>query len=112
MKRNQDIWAEESAQIHICPLCSREMVIGPTTDDHHLIPKSRKGKETVKLHLICHRKIHSILTEKEIATKYYTIELLQTHPEIHKFIEWVSGKDPEFVITHRESKDKKGKRRK
>lgn len=111
MKRNPEVWAEEPAQTHICPLCSRMMVPGPTTDDHHLIPKSRKGKETVKMHVICHRKIHSILTEKEIATKYYTIELLKTHPEIAKFIEWVGSKDPEFVMTHRETRDKKNKRR-
>ena len=94
-----------------CPLCGREMVEGPSVDLHHLVPKSKKGKETVLLHLICHRKIHSLLSEKEIATKYNTIAKLQEHEDIKTFIEWVSKKNPEFVDTFKDSRDRKKKRK-
>ena len=94
----------------VCPLCNRPMIEGPSVDLHHLIPKSRKGRETVLIHLICHRKIHSVFTEKELATKYNTIEKLQTHEEIQNFITWVKNKHPEFVDVFRETKNKKGKR--
>ena len=97
--------------MHMCPLCDREMVDGPSTDLHHLIPKSKKGKETVLIHLICHRKIHSILTEKEIATKYNTIDKLRSHPDIITFVEWIKNKNPEFVDTFREANNKKRGRR-
>lgn len=87
------------------------MIEGPATDLHHLITKSKKGKETVLIHLVCHRKIHSILTEKEIATKYNTIEKLKTQPDIIKFIKWVKNRNSEFVDTFRESNNKKRGRR-
>lgn len=90
-----------------CPLCDREMIEGPTVDLHHLIPKSKGGKETVLLHLVCHRKIHSVFTEKELARSYNTIESLKKHQEIQKFIEWVSKKDPAFIVRHTEHKNKK-----
>lgn len=110
-KAKIDFWAEdEPAQKLFCPICDREMIEGPTTDRHHLIPKSKKGKETHLVHLVCHRKVHSLFTEKELATKYNTFEALKEHPEVAKFIEWLANKDPEFVIGHRDSNDKKGKR--
>lgn len=93
-----------------CPLCDRKMIKGPSVDRHHLIPKSRKGKETVLIHLICHRKIHSVFTEKELATKYSTIEKLKNNEEIANFILWVKNKHPEFIDTFRETKNKKQRR--
>ena len=93
-----------------CPLCGREMIEGPTVDLHHLIPRSKGGKETVLLHLVCHRKIHSLFTEKELARAYNTIEKLKENVEIQKFIEWVFKKPPEFVIWHTEHKIKKRRR--
>lgn len=105
------VWEEEiPPTILSCPLCGRIMIEGVSTDKHHLIPKSKKGKDTHLVHLVCHRKIHSLFTEKELATKYNTFEKLKEHEEIIKFIEWVKNKDPEFVIGHKDTKDKKGKR--
>jgi len=89
---------------NICPICNRTMIEGPSVDLHHLIPKSRKGKETVVIHLICHRKIHS---EKEIATKYNTIDKLRIHPDIITFVKWIKNKNPEFIDTFREANNKK-----
>lgn len=83
----------------ICPLCDREMVDGPTLDRHHLIPKSKGGKEQFSIHIVCHRKIHSVFTEKELARNYFTWEALRSHPDIAKFIRWVKRKHIEFVTS-------------
>lgn len=56
------------------------------------MPKSQGGRQTVVLHRICHRKIHSVLTEREIARDYASIEALRVHPEIAAFIRWVGRK--------------------
>lgn len=81
----------EPLQTLICPLCER--VIPPSQKDaHHLIPKSKGGKETQYLHRICHRQIHALFTETELATQYHLIENLKQHPELYKFIEWVKTK--------------------
>lgn len=38
----------------------------------------------------CHSAIHRYITEKELAKSYHTKELLMTHPDVCKFVEWVS----------------------
>ena len=91
-----------------CTICDRIMIDGPTIDRHHFYPKCRGGKETEWVHKICHRKIHSVFTEKELAKKYNTAESIKFHPEIIKFIKWVSKKDPEFydkTKTHNRKKN-------
>lgn len=91
-----------------CPLCDRQL--GQNIDEHHLIPKTFKGKETVTLHKICHRKVHSVFTERELANYYNTIERLREHSEIQKFIAWVAKKEPDYYSGSDETKTRKGKR--
>lgn len=80
-----------------CPLCGRTMIDGPSIDRHHWIPKSRKGTEQAYLHRICHRKIHSVFSEKELGEFYNTPEALITHPQIESFVRWVRKKHPEYL---------------
>ena len=77
-----------------CPLCGREL--DNTSDLHHLIPKCKKGKDTVRLHKICHRKIHSLFDEKLLATHYNTIEKLLESEDIQRFIKWVAKKPIDY----------------
>lgn len=78
-----------------CPLCGRP-IPERSGSQHHLVPKSLKGRDTVTLHRICHRKIHALFTERELQKRYDTIERLLAHPEIQKFARWVSSKPPGF----------------
>ena len=77
----------------ICPLCERPF--GRLREKHHVIPKSKGGKETIALHPICHRKIHMVFTRTELAN-LGTIEALKTHSDMEKFIRWLSKKPPDF----------------
>ena len=61
-----------------CPLCGRKLVAGRSVNRHHLVPRSRNGRDTVALHRICHAAIHAALTEKELERRYNTIESLAT----------------------------------
>ena len=78
------------------------MVSGPSVNLHHLIPRTYKGTDTVALHRICHSKIHSVLSEKELRDHYHTIDRLRSHPEIARFIRWVARKPPpsRLCFTH------------
>lgn len=89
----------------ICQLCMRPI---PKTqrDAHHLIPKSRGGVETVILHRLCHRQVHAILTESQLANNHSTIEALRAHPEIAKFIEWITNKPTHIQAAIKRSRDK------
>jgi len=88
-------------------LCSRPLA--DPSNKHHLIPISKGGRNTptILMHKICHDKIHAVLTEMELKRHYYTIERLQAHEEISKFIRWLRNKPPEF---YDKSVKMKGKR--
>jgi hypothetical protein len=83
-----------------CPLCGRPLVPGPSVNEHHLIPRSFKGRDTVAMHRVCHGKIHAVLSERELRDHFHTIDRLRAHPEIARFIQWVRRKPPEFIDRH------------
>ena len=91
----------------ICPLCGRPLGDKKNWNLHHLKPKSLKGKEVVKLHYICHSKIHSLFTERELLNYYHTIEKLRSHDGIKKFIKWVSKKPPEYRDSNKRANRRK-----
>ncbi|HEX4330409.1 MAG TPA: hypothetical protein VH105_26735 [Burkholderiales bacterium] len=90
-----------------CPLCGRPLLPGPTTDEHHLVPKSQRGREKFLVHRICHTKIHATLTEKELALRYNTWEALRAHPQIAAFVAWVQNKPPGFMGRNIRAHDKR-----
>lgn len=92
-----------------CPMCGRVMPDG-SYNEHHLIPKTYKGKETVDLHRICHDKIHHTFTESELKLYYHTIDRLLEHPTIRTFVKWVKKQPPSFYDRHKDTKDRKRKR--
>lgn len=94
-----------------CPICDRDMYNAfSSIDRHHFVPKCKGGRETELIHVICHRKIHSLFTEAECAKEYSDPSLVKNHPEIKKFIHWVSKKDPFFNDQHKVHSNRKKKR--
>ena len=81
-----------------CPICKRPLGVEASISKHHLIPKSEGGKdsELILIHNICHQKIHSVFTLKELRDEYHTVEKLTEHEEIKKFVKWVAKKHPDF----------------
>ena len=79
----------------ICPICDRSI---PTSqkDAHHLIPRSKGGKSTEFLHKICHKQIHALFNENELAKKFNTAKSLKEHPDMQIFINWVKNKPDAF----------------
>ena len=93
-------------EVSMCTLCNRE--IPPTLRDaHHLIPKSKGGVVTVLLHRACHKQIHALFTETELAKQYPSVEALQAHTEIAKFINWVKQKPNDLNLQTRRSRNKR-----
>jgi hypothetical protein len=77
-----------------CFLCGRPL--GQRVEYHHIVPKSRGGRETAPVHPICHRVIHRTFANKALERDFASAEALRGHPEIARFIAWVAGKDPDF----------------
>ena len=74
---------------------------------HHLVPKSKKGRDVVRLHKICHNAIHAQFKEGELARTFNTIEMIKTNESIQKFIKWIAKKDPDFYEKTKQSNRKK-----
>lgn len=88
-----------------CALCGRH--IPPAQRDaHHLVPKSHGGVDTVWLHRLCHRQVHALFTETELARHYASAEALRGHPGMARFLAWVGDKPPDFNSPIRRSRSK------
>jgi hypothetical protein len=90
-------------EVFICPLCNRT-IPNSQQDEHHLVPKSHGGRQTIVLHRICHRQIHAVYTETELARQFNTIEQLKLQDNIISFIEWVRLKPDDFYERSRKSR--------
>jgi len=92
-------------QSKVCALCDRP--IPPALRDaHHLIPKSRGGVITVDMHRACHKQIHALFTETQLARNYASLQALRAHAELVRFINWVRDKPSEFNPPARRSRNK------
>lgn len=74
---------------------------------HHMVPKSCGGRETVPICRTCHRQLHVLFTNKELVVDFNNIDNLKAHPEMRKYLKWVSTKNPDRYFM---GKDKKKKR--
>lgn len=63
---------------------------------HHPVPRAKKGRDTVPVHPICHKAIHAGFTNAQLARLGDDIAAIRAHPEIARFVEWVSTKPPDF----------------
>lgn len=93
-----------------CPICSRE--IAQPANLHHLLPISRggAGTPTVLLHQVCHSKIHSLFSEKELARNYNTIEKILANEDIQQFVRFIRKQPPTYYDKNKRSKNKGGRR--
>lgn len=97
-------------KILLCEICKRELG-NELIDEHHLIPKTFKGKHTVSLHKICHRKIHSLFSERELLNYYNTVDRILESEDIQTFVSWIKNKPLNFYVSSKDSTDRKSKRR-
>ena len=86
----------------LCPLCER-VIPNSQKEAHHLVPKSKGGRHTEFLHRMCHRQVHALFTETELARHYSTVEALLANPEVARFVAWMRGKPDDFDERTRKS---------
>ena len=83
-----------SGNLDLCWLCERPLAT--RIQWHHPVPKSKKGRETVPVHPICHKTIHKVFTNAELARFGGHRERLAAHREIADFLVWIANKPPDF----------------
>ncbi|MDR5782874.1 HNH endonuclease [Caballeronia sp. LZ065] len=103
-RRTPEPWYHPPAD-EVCALCGR-LVPPAERDLHHMVPKSQGGRQTAVLHRICHRQLHALFTEKELAQRYSSVEALLAHEAVRGFVEWVKTKPDSFYQRTRRSRSR------
>ena len=93
-----------------CPICDRPLGT-LNVNEHHWRPKCFKNKEKSPMHMICHNKIHSIWTERELEKEFFEPERIRENDEMQRYIKWVSKFPPAFYESSKDSRQRSRKRR-
>jgi len=80
-----------------CELCGRKILWGDDSK-HHLVPRQKGGTHgpTVVFHNVCHKQIHALFSEHELALFYNTLPKLKAHRDVQRFVKWVNKKPNGF----------------
>lgn len=102
------------ANLGTCALCGRA---GIEVTQHHLVPRMahrqtrvrrkfgrEERQETAALCRPCHRNVHNVLSEKELADHYHTLAKLAAHPEVAKFTAWIATKPADLRVSFRKQR--------
>ncbi|UOQ82748.1 MULTISPECIES: hypothetical protein [Hymenobacter] len=58
---------------------------------HHLVPREEGGRygPTIDLCQPCHSTVHLLLTNRDLARRFPSVEVLQGAEELQKYLHWV-----------------------
>lgn len=96
-------------KIETCELCGRTEV---ETTEHHLVPREEGGNNGPKAFLCipCHKTIHALYKNKELAIRLNTIEALKADEKVWRFIKWIRKQPSTTLFKTKRSKDNPKKR--
>ena len=92
-----------------CELCGRQTV---ETTVHHLLPKEMGGTfgSTANLCIPCHKQIHALYTNEEIAVRLTTLQQLRGDEKLARFIQWIRKQPSTKLMKIKKSNERKIKR--
>ena len=83
-----------------CPLCGRNTT---KWGNHHLVPESRGGKETIDICKDCHGQIHALFDNKRLERDLNTVVALKAEPQFAKYLKWVRKRGDDHSFKKRRS---------
>ena len=80
----------------MCLLCGRDVPSQMITL-HHLLPRQKGGKadDRVPLCKPCHKQIHAMFGNGQLATLYTDLNALRQAPQLQSFLEWIRKQKPD-----------------
>ena len=83
-----------------CALCGRAKL---SMNKHHLIPRSKGGRETVPICLTCHKQIHTLFDNQTLERDLNSIETLRAHPRMQAYLKWIHKRPGWFRVRRKRS---------
>lgn len=89
---------------NICELCHRKI---DNLTKHHLLPREEGGCEEHISYICsdCHRQIHALYTNKELAIRLDTIDKLKEDEKISKYLKFIRKQPGSKVATIKKSRN-------
>lgn len=83
-----------------CELCQRAV---RHVSRHHLVPREEGGRHgpVVPLCQPCHSTVHLLLSNRELARQYPTVEALRGAAELQKYLHWIRRSRVEHIANRR-----------
>jgi 5-methylcytosine-specific restriction enzyme A len=80
----------------LCCLCRRQVPRNLITL-HHLKPRQKGGRaeDRVPLCKPCHKQLHAMFSNSELAKLYDSLESLGSAPELQAFLKWIRKQKPD-----------------
>ena len=96
---------------NICQLCDRKV---DKLTKHHLLPREEGGNEEHISYICsdCHRQIHALYTNKELAMRLNTLEKLKSDYKIEKYLKYVKKQCPSKKLSIKKSREVRKKSKK
>ncbi|MFE4811613.1 HNH endonuclease [Peribacillus simplex] len=88
-----------------CELCDRD---GIELTIHHLTPRELGGSHLPIAYLCisCHKQIHALYSNRELANRLNTVLLLKDDEELKKYLKWIKKQPVTRAVKIRKSKTK------
>ncbi|MGE7760142.1 HNH endonuclease [Peribacillus sp. NPDC097895] len=88
-----------------CELCNRieiELTV------HHLTPREEGGSHLPIAYLCksCHKQIHALYSNRELAIRLYNVDLLKDDESLKKYVKWIKKQPATKAVKLRKSKNK------
>ena len=74
---------------------------------HHLLPREEGGNEEHISYICsdCHRQIHALYTNKELAIRLDSIDKLKNDEKIHKYLKFIKKQPASKIATIKKSRN-------
>lgn len=86
----------------MCPICERHIPDYLMTK-HHLIPRSKGGKDIEFICLACHNQIHLLFSNRELESNLNNVQKIQNHTKMKSFIQWIRKRPAETIPNKKKS---------
>jgi hypothetical protein len=96
---------DSSTENFACPICKR-VTPPPYQEKHHLVPRAKKGKDSVLVCCDCGDMLHQLFTVKELAKQYNAVEKILASDKMQNWIAWISKRPGRFGFCMRTKKRK------
>jgi hypothetical protein len=90
-----------------CVFCNRENIL---TRGHHIIPKSRGGKEIVRTCESCEDFIHSRWSHNELRDTYNNVQTILNSEDFSKFLKWLLKQKPGIKYKSKKHSDRNSRK--